>query len=149
MEAEFSALYWQYYAARLHKIVTVLNVASALAGASALTLLITDFPALTKIVALIAAGLTLFASYSGLQSAFEKAKIRADFFSKLSSQYEKLWNRINQALDEESISAALDILLDQEALVPIVPDQEYDDRLRERVYNMLIDSKGLPTPITT
>lgn len=101
IEAEYSGLYWQYAAAHLGKIVTTLNVISALTGASALTLLITDYPALTKLVALAAALVTLLASYSGLQSAYEKAKIRADFYSKLSSKYERLWNRINQALDEE------------------------------------------------
>ena len=143
MEAEYSGLYWQYAAARLGKIVTAVNVISALTGASALTLLIADHPILTKVVALVASALTLFASYSGFQTEYEKAKIRADLYLKLSARYERLWNRINQGLDDESISAHLEVLLDQETLVPTAPDQRYDDRLRERVYKMLIDSKGL------
>jgi hypothetical protein len=71
MEAEHSALYWQYAAASLGRIVTVLNVVSALIGASAVALLITDYPILTKVIALIAAGLTLFVSYSGVQQRYE------------------------------------------------------------------------------
>ena len=148
METEYSGLYWQYAAARLGKIVTFLNVISALTGASAVTLLITDYPVLTKFVALTAAALTLFVSYSGIQARYEKAKIRAEIYSKLSPRYERLWNKINQGLDEESICAELDVLLEQEALVPAVPDQEYDDQLRERVYGILIKSKGLASGTT-
>ena len=143
MAAEYSGLYWQYAAARLGKILTALNVVSALTGASAVTLLITDIPALAKVVALAAAAVALFMSYSGFQQGYEKAKIRAEIYSKLSPRYEQLWNRINQGLDEESISAELEVLLEQESLVPPVPDEEYDDRLRERVYRVLIESKGL------
>ena len=86
---------------------------------------------------------TLFVSYSGFQAGYEKAKIRAEFFSKLALRYEKLWNRINQGLEEDEISADLDNLLAQEDLIPSVPDEEYDDRLRERVYGILVESKGL------
>jgi hypothetical protein len=148
MEAQYSGLYWQYMAARLGKIVTILNVILALTGASALSLIITDYPFLTKLVALVAAALTLFVSYSGFQAGYEKAKIRADFYSKLAARYEGLWNRINQALDEESICESLDCLLEQEAFVPAVPDEEYDDRLRERVYKILLESKGLPAALS-
>lgn len=143
MEAEYSALYWQYRAAHLGKLVTALNVISALTGASALTLLIADLPVLTKIVALVASALTLFASYSGLQPEYEKAKIRADLYSKLSARYERLWNQINLGLDEESICAQLELLLEQEDLIPTAPDQKYDDKLRERTYRLLVESKGL------
>jgi hypothetical protein len=143
MEAEYSELYWQYVAARFIRVVTVLNVISALTGASALALLITEYPTLTKIVAVSASALTLFVSYCGFQSGYEKAKIRAEFYSKLAPRYERLWNQINQGLEEASISAELDILLDQEVLVPAVSDEEFDDRLRERVYKILIESKGL------
>jgi len=55
MEAEYSGLYWQYAAASLGRIVTLLNVVSALTGASAVALLIPDYPILIKIVALMAA----------------------------------------------------------------------------------------------
>jgi hypothetical protein len=147
MEAQYSGLYWQYAAASLGKIVTVLNVVSALTGASAVALLITDYPGLTKIIALLAAGLTLFVSYSGFQQRYEKAKIRTDLYSKMSLRYERLWNRINQGLDEESIGAELDILLELETFIPAVPDEEYNDRLRERAYKILVESKEV-APIT-
>jgi hypothetical protein len=141
MEAEYSALYWQYAAANLGRIVTALNVVSALTGASAVALLITDYPILTKIIALVAAGLTLFVSYSGFQQRYEKAKIRTDLYSKMSLRYERLWNRINLELDEKSISDELDILLELEAFIPAVPDEEYNDQLRERAYKILVESK--------
>jgi hypothetical protein len=143
MEAEYTKLYWQYVAAHFSRVVTALNVISALTGASALALLITEYPVVTKIVAVAASALTLCVSYCGFQSGYEKAKIRAEFYSKLVPRYERLWNQINQGLEEASISAELDILLDQEALVPGVSDEEFDDRLRERVYKILIESKGL------
>jgi hypothetical protein len=143
MEAEYSGLYWQYSAARLGKIVTAVNIISALTGASAVTLLIADYPVLTKVIALLASALTLFASYSGLQPDYEKAKIRADLYSKISAGYERLWNRVNQGLDDESISKDLEVLLDQETLVPTAPDQKYDDSLRERTYKMLVESKRM------
>jgi hypothetical protein len=146
MESQYSGLYWQYVAARLGKILTALNVVSAFTGASAVTLLITDIPALAKIVALAAAGVALFMSYSGFQQGYEKAKMRAEIYSKLSPQYEGLWNQINQGLEEESIIAELDVLLEKEALVPAVPDEEYDDRLRERVYKILVESKEIAAP---
>jgi hypothetical protein len=144
MEAEYSALYWRYVAARLGKIVVGLNVFSALTGASAVTLLITDFPVLTKIVALTASALTLFVSYCGYQSGYEKAKIRSEFYSKLSLRYERLWHQVNQQLEEAAIYAELDVLLEQESLAPADPDEEFDDRLRERAYRILMESKGLP-----
>jgi hypothetical protein len=144
----YSGLYWQYAAARLGKIVVALNVISGLTGVSALALLLADHPLLTKLVALAASAVTLFVSYSGYQPGYEKAKIRAEFFSKLSLRYEQLWNRINQGLDESEISAQLDNLLAQEDLVPSVSDEEYDDQLRERVYGILVESKGLTTTAT-
>jgi hypothetical protein len=148
MAAEYSELYWQYLAARLGKFVTALNVLSGLAGASAFTLLITDYPILTKIVALLAASITLFASYSGTLPEFTKAKIRANLYSKLMARYERLWNRINQGLDEEAIYERLEILQEQEDMIPTAPDQKYDDKLRERIYKMLVESKGLPAGTT-
>ncbi len=89
-----------------------------------------------------AASLTLFSSYSGYQQRFEKAKIRTEFYTKLSARYERFWNQINQGLDDQSISTELDILLELEAFVP-APDEEYNDGLRKRVYKILIESKDV------
>jgi hypothetical protein len=84
--------------------------------------------------------LTLFVSYCGYQAGYEKAKIRAEFYSKLSLRYERLWNQVNQQLEEAAIFAELNVLLEQESLGPADPDEEFDDRLRERVYRILIQS---------
>jgi hypothetical protein len=146
METQYSGLYWQYMASRLNGIATALNLISALTGASAVLVLVTDYPLLTKLVALIASALSILLSYSGVGSGLEKAKVRADFYSKLTPRYEQLWKRINQALDEESIAGELNRLLEAETLLPAATDEKYDDRLRERVYKILLESKGLSVP---
>jgi hypothetical protein len=58
------------------KYVTTLNLISALAGASAPGLILERFAVDDQGGALIAPGLSLSISYSGLQYPFEKAKIR-------------------------------------------------------------------------
>jgi hypothetical protein len=144
LEAEYSELYWRYKAASLSRIVTGLNVAAGLAGTSALFLIVADHPLATKLVALVAAAVALVTSYSPVGADLEKAKNLNRFYGGLASRYEQTWLRSQQGVYQDVTFEELEALVFQESLAPEPPSGEYDDRLRERVYQILVKSKGLP-----
>jgi hydroxyethylthiazole kinase-like sugar kinase family protein len=144
LSAEYTALYWRYRAAKLWKVILAVNVVAGLAGTSALILLIADDPLATKVVALAAAVVALWSSYSSVGSDYAKATASAAFYSKLAQRSEKVWNHAQQiGTFEDEIVAELNALDEQEALAPESPGAEYDERLRDRVYRIVTQSKGI------
>ena len=144
LTAQLNALYWSKKAFWLKIRLQLIQISAAVIGCAAFGTLFIDpaFGLFNKVLALIAAILSLVLSIFDLKGALSQAEETEKKYSILFGKFEKLWNEILLGLSEEEIKNNLAGLVDEEAEIK-EPNVVTSERLKVKSYQEICAARGL------